>query len=123
MAYEIPGQMVTLAASTTLTQYTFKDIGTDGRLLDPAGSTAPIFGVLQNKPTADQAGTVMISGISKVIATASTLAAGDLCASSTDGEAIPVAAGDFIVGRVVGGSSGGAGRVLSVEITPIGSSG
>ncbi len=119
MAIEIPGQMVTLAASTTITQYTFVDVGTDGRLIAPT-SGAAVFGVLQNKPTEDQAGTVMINGVSKILTDATTMSVGDLVATSTAGYAVDVAATDYAIGRIVKGTSGSTGRILSVQITAIG---
>lgn len=128
MAYEIPGQMITVAASTVMSAYQFRfvTLNASGLLTLPT-STAGVstIGVLQNKPaddgTADgPAGSVMINGVSKVKATASTLSAGDLCAASSAGFAVPVVAGDYVVGRVLGGSSGGAGRVLTVLLQNIG---
>ncbi len=113
--------MVTLAASTDLSghQYKFVTVASDGRLALPS-TGASVFGVLQNKPTEDQAGTVMIAGISKIKATASTMGLGDLVYTDSSGRASTGGAGDYAVARVVGGSSGAVDRVLSVEITPIG---
>ncbi len=119
MAYEIPGQMVTVPASTTIVQYTFVDIGTDGRLIAPT-SGAAVFGVLQNKPTEDQAGTVMLNGISKVLTDATTMSVGDLVATSTAGYAVDLAATDFAIGRVVAGTSGSTGRVMTIQISAMG---
>jgi hypothetical protein len=62
----------------------------------------------------------MISGLTKIIAPASTLSVGDLVASSSVGRADPPAAGEYTVGRIVNGSSGGAGRVLTIALEPIG---
>ena len=123
MAIEIPGQLVTVAASGDLSalQFRFMTLDSNGKAAKPVGSTGPIYGVLQNKPDADGiAATIMTNGISKMTTIASTLSVGDLVASSTAGEPIAVGAGDFTVGRVVRGSSGGAGRVLSIQIEPIG---
>jgi hypothetical protein len=123
MAIEIPGQVVTVPASADLSalQFRFMTLDTAGKAAKPVGSTGPIYGVLQNKPNADGvAASIMVSGISKMRPTASTLGIGDLVASSTAGEPIPVAAGDFTVGRVVRGSSGSTGRIISVQIEPIG---
>ena len=125
MAHEYPGQMVTLAASTDLTgaQYTFVDVGTDGRLIAPTTGGA-VYGILQNKPLEDQAGTVMLNGISKLLTDATTMSVGDLVATSTAGYGVaPTTANeDQVVGRVVGGTSGSTGRKLSVQITSIGRS-
>jgi len=123
MAIEIPGQVVTVAASTDLSalQFRFMTLDSNGEAAVPAGSTAPIYGVLQNKPNAQGiAASIMVNGISKMRPTASTLSVGDLVASSTSGEPIPVAGGDFTVGRVVRGSSGSTGRIISVQLEPIG---
>lgn len=124
MAYEIlgTGDLVTLRASTTLAAHQYKFVintGASGAAL-PGTAGISVFGVLQNKPGDDEAGTIAISGVSKVKATASTLAQGDLCAASSAGFAIPAGAGNYVVGRVVEGSSGSTGRVLSVLIQPIG---
>jgi len=124
MAYEIPGFAFTLPASANLStfQYTFVTVDAAGEAGPPATTGEAILGVLQNKPTVQgQAASIMVNGISKITAPASTLAEGDLCEASTAGQAIPLAAGGNAVGRIVSGSSGGAGRVLSVLITPYGS--
>ena len=125
MAYEIPGQMVTgeAAADLSSNQWEFVALDANGRVA-VASSGASAYGVLQNKPTAlGQAATVMLNGISKVrVLAASTMSAGDLVAVSTGatgGAGIP-AAGDYVVGRVVSGSSGSAGRIVSVNIEPVG---
>jgi hypothetical protein len=124
MAYEIPGQMVTAPAGSTAlaaAQYRFVTLDGTGKAILPGSTAGPsVFGVLQNKPANTEAASVMINGLSKVKATASTLAAGDLCAASSAGFAVPLVAGDYAVGRIVAGSSGGAGRVLTVSIEPIG---
>lgn len=124
MAYEIPGFAFTLPASADLSasQYTFVTVDTAGEITLPATTGEAVLGVLQNKPTVQgQAASIMVNGISKITAPASTLAQGDLVEASTDGEAIPLAAGGNAVGRIVEGSSGGAGRILSVLIQPYGS--
>lgn len=121
MAVEIPGQMVTLQASTDLSlrQFTFVTVDANGHAAAPVAG-ASVFGVLQNKPGDDEAATVMINGMSKIIAPASTLSVGDLVATSTAGQPVPPGVGDYVVGRITHGSSGGAGRVLTVAIEPIG---
>ncbi len=124
MAFEIPGFAFTLPAAADLSasQYTFVTIDASGEAVLPATTGEAVIGVLQNKPTVQgQAASIMVNGISKIVAPASTLANGDLVEASTDGEAIPLAAGGFGVGRIVGGSSGGAGRVLSVQLGHYGS--
>lgn len=121
MAYEIPGQMVTLQASTDLSdyQYRFVTVDSNGKAA-LAANGAPVFGVLQNKPSDDQAASIMINGLSKVVAHGSTVAVGDLVTSSSVGMAAAAAAGEYTVGRVVLGSSGSTGRVLTIALEPIG---
>ena len=122
MGYEIPGQMITLPASTNMSsdQYKFVTVNGSGQAA-LAGDGAAIIGVLQNKPTAGtQAASIMINGVSKVKAAASTVAEGDLIASSSVGLAVAPGAGDYTVGRVIDGSSGSAGRILTVLLQNIG---
>lgn len=121
MAIEIPGQVVTLPASTDLSafQFAFVTVNASGEAAMPAAG-ASVYGVLQNKPFTGEAASIMTNGISKMVVPASTLSVGDLVATSTDGEPVPLSTGDYAVGRVVRGSSGGAGRILSVQIEPIG---
>ncbi len=124
MAYEIPGFAFTLPAAADLSasQYTFVTIDASGEAVLPATTGEGVLGVLQNKPTAQgQAASIMVNGISKITAPASTLAEGDLVEASTDGEAVPLGTGASAVGRIVSGSSGGAGRLLSVLIQSLGS--
>lgn len=121
MAYEIPGHAFTLEASTDLSafQYRFVTVDTDGNAA-LAGDGAPVIGVLQNKPTEGQAASIHGTGISKVKAAGSTVAKGDLVASSSVGYAVALGAGDYAVGRVIEGSSGSTGRVLTVLLQSIG---
>lgn len=121
MAIEIPGQMITLPAAVDLSgrQFTFVTVSSTGGAATPTAG-ASVIGVLQNKPTSGQAATVMINGVSKVTSAASTIAVGDVIATTTAGQPAALTSGDYAVGRIVSGSSGGAGRVLSVNIEPIG---
>lgn len=122
MAYEIPGKMITLQASTDLSAHQYKFVIASGDRAALPGSTAGIsvLGVLQNKPSDDQAASVMIDGVSKVKAAGSTLAAGDLCQASSAGFAEPVTSGAYVVGRIISGSSGSTGRILTVALQTIG---
>lgn len=120
MAYEIPGKMITLQASTDLSTRQWHFVTASGDRAALATDGASVLGVLQNKPSDDQAASIMIDGVSKVAAHGSTLSAGDLCASSTVGMAKAVESGDYVVGRVIFGSSGSTGRILTVALSPIG---
>lgn len=114
MAYEIPGQMITLPASTDLSgmQYHFVAITADGRV-DHAGAGAAVLGVLQNKPTEDQAASVMVNGVSKIKAAGGTLSEGMQAKSDAAGRAT-ASTGDVVSGTIIFGSSGSTGRVLSI---------
>lgn len=127
MAYEIPGRTITLEASTDLSgaQFHFVGVDADGKaeLAILSTGTGDVLGILQNKPIEGQAASIMIDGVSKISAVGSTLAAGDLLGNSTAGQANVVAAGDMIRGTVLFGSSGATGRILTVVLQDIGSSG
>lgn len=127
MAYEIPGRTITLAASTDLSagQFHFVGVASDGRAELAILSTGDgnVLGILQNKPTEDQAASIMIDGVSKIVAQGSTLSAGDLVGNSTSAKANVVASGDMIRGRIIYGSSGSTGRVLTMVLQDIGSTG
>lgn len=126
MAYEIPGQMVTLAASTNILsttsanyQFRFVTVSTAGEATVPSAAGAPIFGITQNKVTAGgEAVTVMINGISKLWSEGNVGEGGTISASSV-GFASTVAAAHYTVGRVLTASSGSTG-LITVHITPIG---
>lgn len=122
MAHEIPDLVVTLEASTDLSARQFHAVvvNSAGMAALPGAAGLPIYGVLQNKPIEGEAGTVMNSGITKMFAAGSTLAVGDLVAASSIGRAIVPGAGAYAIGRVVFGSSGSTGRILSVALMPIG---
>ena len=92
------------------------------------GSTArlAILGVLISSgstasTSVDRVGVVQLTGIAKIEAASSTMSVGDPVAISTAGQAVVLSANDFCVGRVVAGSSGGANRILSVFLQPLGS--
>jgi hypothetical protein len=127
MAVEFPGQMVTHPASTAVLsttsvnwQYRFVQLDANGELIAPT-TEGHVIGVLQNKPTYDgEAGTVMINGITKVQAAGSTIATGDPVGASTNGMAAAPSTDFLSRGRVVRGSSGSTGRILSVQLAAIG---
>ncbi len=124
MTYQMNQGPVTLSATTGLTQHRFVTLGASDLAYPSAGGR--ITGVLISSGTTGSTSTVDISaavqtvGIAKVSAPASTVSKGDFIAASSVGQAVPTSAGDYVVGQVVEGSSGGAGRLLSVLISPVG---
>ena len=121
MSWESPGKLITLAAGADLStsQFTFVSVDANGAAV-AASTGGSAFGVLQNKPTLGQAASIMVNGVSKMIVAGSTLSAGDVVGVGANARPAPLAAGNYAVGRVVFGSSGSTGRILSVSIEPIG---
>ena len=132
MAYEnyAGTSPVTVPASATgLPRWRFCRLSTAANTQGQAAlgtSEVSVFGVIIDGTTGSTVATnitcsVQTGGIAKVSAgAADTLAAGDLVACGTGGKAVPLAAGDYAVGRVVAGSSGAINRVLSISLEPIG---
>lgn len=112
MAYEIPGFSFSLVAAADLSthQYKFVNIDATGKAALGGAGTRTV-GVLQNKPTSGQIGTVVVTGVSKVVAGAA-VAAGDSVQSDATGRAITLAAG---IGEGVAlQAASGAGVVIPV---------
>lgn len=129
MAWKNSDAFITLPYSTGLRQYRFVKVHTDGTIKYPNASTIgeAVVGVLVSSGTTNstnvptKGATIQISGVARVEAPASTVAVGDLVTASTLGQAQSSSnAGDYVVGVVVAGSSGGANRLLSVLLSPIG---
>lgn len=129
MAYEIIDGPATGQASTGLRQYRAVRMGTNGYLGYPNASTIgqPIDGVIVTEGTTGSTADpqfvgIQTEGIVKMEAESSTLAVGDYVSASSVGRAQTCTnTGDFRIGRVWAGSSGGANRVISVLLSPIGS--
>ena len=119
MAVEFPGQIVSLPCVTTgIPQYRFVDISTAGNVILTVAS-GPSIGVSQTGTTGSTVDpksiTVMLNGISKLaVSTASTHGVGEIVAATSRGSLKSMAAASVPVGRVIAGTSGGAGRVVSV---------
>ena len=122
MAWEVPGVIVSVAASTGLKQNTFCVMGTAGKVTKPPTAGPPVLGVIYDSGTTGSTSSrqyvsVQVSGVAKVKAPASTVAVGDLISASSLGEVAACAGQDYIVGQVVSGSSGAA-RLVSVALVP-----
>ena len=70
MAYEIPGKMITLPASSNMSAHQFKlvTVNASGQATLSVSTAGPsVLGVLQSKPTAaGDAASVMIDGVTKI---------------------------------------------------------
>jgi len=115
MAYEIPGNQITLEAAADLSTHQFKFVKLDntGKMVAMAADTDIPIGILQDKPNAaGKVGTVMVDGISKLSSNAA-LTAGNLVGSSADGQGAAYASGSdttkYIVGHVLKGSGAADG--------------
>jgi len=116
MAYEIPGFSFTLPAAADLSALQFRAVNVDatGKAALPA-ALGRIIGVLQNKPTLNQAATIVCSGISKVTAGAA-IAAGANVEVDALGRVITRATG--IPAGIALEAASGAGIVIAVYLAP-----
>jgi len=126
MAYSEKAVCVSFIAATTFgstSLYKGVEIDAEGHAIDPAStavtSTAGVpigslYGVTQTTSTEAEAVPVAIGGVFKAQFDASTLAAGGYCNWSTAGRMRAATTDDVARYVIVDGSSGSAGRVLSV---------
>lgn len=123
MAFEVPGQMVSLdSGSTAVAQFYGASVDATGVILPATTADVKVIGIAQSgndSTTAGEAINVMINGVSKVVAVASTLAAGDAFGLNAAGQAIVLAGNATQKGVIVEGTSGATGRVLTAVINPI----
>lgn len=123
MAYEIPGQTITLVSgSTAVGQFLAVGVDASGVILAASTADTKFVGIAQNgndSTTAGEAINVMINGVSKLVATGTTMSAGDAFAVAATGKAIPLAGNATQKGVIIAGTSGTANRVLTVLINPL----
>lgn len=125
MAYSESADIVSQVAGTTFAAtdlYKFVVVNSSGHVVVPntTGNVLP-FGTLYGRTSTtsaagSQAVPVAIGGIVKVNMAASTLSAGDYVAASTAGLGIAPTTDAYTAGQIVSGSSGGAGRIVSVKL-------
>lgn len=110
MSIEIPIQMITLEAAADLSanQYYLVTVDAAGKAA-LCGDNGNAIGVLQNKPTLGQPATIMCSGVSKFVQSA-TLAIGSIIASNAAGKGKVAAA----LGPTIGTSLSNSGADLSI---------
>lgn len=135
MAYEDAGKQISVLAGADLSasQYRAVKVNSAGQVvLCGAGETA--IGILQNRPASGKVATVMVAGVSKMVAGAP-IAAGDLVASDAAGKAKVASkavtntsdagtANDPLIGSGVIGvamtAASADGSVFSVLLLPMG---
>lgn len=113
MAWEQPGFSFTLVAAADLSasQFRFINVDNTGKGAVPAAGGRAV-GVRNNKPKANEAATVVASGISIVEAGAA-ITAGDQVSTDNTGRAITAGAGNQIHGVALETASG-AGVFIAV---------
>lgn len=125
MSYEVPGLSITLIAAADLrtSQFCFVNADTTAAgskaALPSAGGRA--IGVLQNKPNSGEAGTVVVTGITKCVVGTGGVTAGDTVQCLADGKVTTVASGKYAVGIAL--VTGVAGVTVPVLLTPSGGGG
>ncbi|MGE5619544.1 MAG: capsid cement protein [Sphingomonadaceae bacterium] len=124
MAYEDAGKQISLLAAANLSANQYHAVKIDGNgKVALAGAGEPAIGILQNKPAAGQAATVMVSGISKMVAGAA-IDEGDLIAVDASGKAKAA-----VKGKTDTSDAGAAAdpligsHVIGVAVTPAGADG
>ena len=101
-------------ADLTASQYRAVKITGDYQigLCNAAGE--PAYGILQDKPDVNQVANVRSLGISRAIAGAGGLTAGQKWQTAADGSLIPAASGDAAGGVVIMGAAAGSVAVVTV---------
>lgn len=116
MSYEIKGFCVgTEVASADLSssQFLFSSFSATGVAL--AGAGEPADGVLQDAPASGESASVMVDGVSKVVAGAAVVKGAEVM-SSAAGKGITATAGSNIVGRALE-AAGADGDIIAVLIS------
>lgn len=126
MAFSEKAELVSVVAGTTFSStslYKFVVINASGHVVDPntTGNVFP-FGVLYGRTNStsaagNEAVPVAYAGVVKVKAAASTLSHGQFIGASTAGFAIAPTTDAYTFGTILKGSSGAAGRIISVLVT------
>ena len=120
MAWDAADEYITLPAATGLEQYTFVTVSTAGKITKPAKGTR-VLGVLVSSATngtiTNPIGTVQIVGIAKLVAGDTADLKGVTISATSVGRAKTSTSGGYVIGYGVDGSSGAAGRIISVSLT------
>src|SRR5262245_40760243 len=115
MAFEVPGETMTRRASEDFRTKQYRAVALDSvsELVTPAAG-AHTLGVLQNAPNDLEYGTVMITGITKMVAGAAITLPADVTCDNA-GRAVTSATGNFVIGTALLAASG-AGIIISVQL-------
>lgn len=127
MAYSESPTIVSAVAGATFSTadlYKLVTLTASGEVIISTSSDTFAFGSLYGRTsttssTGTQAVPVAVQGVVKVQLASSTLKAGKWIAGSSAGFGVAPTSELAPFGRIVSGSSGGAGRVVSVLVTPV----
>lgn len=75
-----------------------------------------VVGILQNSPTTSQVAAVCVSGVTQFRMAANTVDVGEAVGASSIGLGIAPTSDNWKIGTVVYGSSGGAGRLVTINL-------
>ena len=121
MAISTPGLVISLEAASDLSasQYCFlKQSTTALRVALSTADTDAIIGVLQNKPSGvGRAATVMVSGVSRVVASAA-ITAGAFVKPTTGGKAVATTTADDQAVGIALTTVANANEIVSVLLVP-----
>lgn len=125
MAYSDQAQLTSIIAGTTFAAgdlYKFLDLDAQGHciIMDTTGNNLPVgvlYGVTKTTSTEAEAVPVAYGGVVKVQALASTMSVGNWVAASSSGMAVAPSTDGYVFGRVIEGTSGAAGRILTVIVS------
>ena len=124
MAYSDNPMITSIIAGTTFATadlYKFIDLDAQGHaiLMDTTGNNLAfgvLYGVTKTTSTEAEAVPVAYGGVVKVQALASTMSVGNWVAASSSGLATAPSTDGYVFGRVIEGTSGAAGRILTVAV-------
>ena len=120
MAFEIPGLQITRSAGADLSaaQYTYVKINASDNVVQCAAATDVPLGILQNSPASGSEATIMVTGVSKVVADG-VIALGALVGTSADGQAdsktVVTDNTEYVVGQALQAAAG-AGEIIAVTV-------
>lgn len=129
MSYQIPGIVASLLSSGDMSTHQYKAVqasttnSADGCIVT-ATRGGKVTGVYQNNSTAQEAGAVMLTGVTKVVAGDSSamdnaITAGLRVVASSVGAAVPsTAAGQNVFGIALEPLTTGSTGVIAVLLTP-----
>lgn len=118
MAYEIPGFSFPLPSGADFSaskQFRFVDVNATGKAVNPAAGGS-VIGVRQTRPRANEATTIVHSGVS-IVEAGGVIDAGALIASDANGLAVTAAAGNTTVGRALEAATA-SGIQIAVLLIP-----